>query len=221
MLKKALFLSAVVATGASAQEGSLRLSINLPSYQLEVWDGEEKIRSYTATIGSPSFPTPTGGFQISRIEWNPSWNPPPSPWAQGKKPIPPGPANPMGRAKLQFDTYLYVHGTNKDEELGGAHSHGCIRLSNADALDLARLVATRTGAASEEEIAALENSSRRTRSVRLPESVPIRIRYGLQEEVDGQIVELEDPYKKRERGGVEVSAAPPTDAGAVLATPAL
>jgi murein L,D-transpeptidase YcbB/YkuD len=104
----------------------------------------------------------------------------------------------MGRVKLQFDDYLYVHGTSKESQLGGAHSHGCIRLSNADALDLARLVATHTGALSGDEIDALERSSRRTRSVRLPEPIPIRIRYGLQDEVGGEVVNFEDPYRWRE-----------------------
>jgi len=198
MLKKAMLASMFLAGPAAAADGPLRLIINLPSYQLEVWEGEEKIRSYTVTIGAPNFPTPTGGFQITRIEWNPSWTPPPSPWARGEKKAPPGPNNPMGRVKLQFDDYLYVHGTSKESQLGGAHSHGCIRLSNADALDLARLVATHTGALSGDEIDALERSSRRTRSVRLPEPIPIRIRYGLQDEVGGEVVNFEDPYRWRE-----------------------
>jgi murein L,D-transpeptidase YcbB/YkuD len=198
MFKKALMVSIFLAGPAAVAAEPLRLSLNLPSYQLEVWEGEEKIRSYTVTIGAPDFPTPTGGFSITRIEWNPSWTPPPSPWARGAKKAPPGPNNPMGRAKLQFDDYLYVHGTVKEDELGGAHSHGCIRMSNADILDLARLVATHEGVLTAEEIDALENSSRRTRSVRLPEPIPIRIRYGLEEEVGGDIVELEDPYGWRE-----------------------
>ena len=214
MLKRALLASLVLAAPAAADDGPLRLIINLPSYQLEVWDGDEKIRSYTATIGAPDFPTPTGGFQITRIEWNPSWTPPPSPWARGEKKAPPGPNNPMGRVKMQFDDYLYVHGTSKEGELGGAHSHGCIRLSNADALDLARLIATRTGALTDGEIAALEASPRRTRSVRLPSPVPIRIRYGLNEEVSGELVDFEDPYGWRE-------SARPVSAGAALATSAL
>ena len=113
MIRNALLLALLVAAPAAADDGPLRLTINLPSYQLEVWHGEEKIRSYTATIGTPEFPTPTGTFQITRIEWNPSWTPPPSRWARGKKKAAPGPNNPMGRVKMQFDDYLYVHGTSK------------------------------------------------------------------------------------------------------------
>jgi murein L,D-transpeptidase YcbB/YkuD len=192
MIRKALLLSMLVAGRAAADDGSLRLNVNLSSYELEVWEGEEKIRSYTATIGTSEFPTPTGGFQITRIEWNPRWTPPPSPWARGKEEAPPGPNNPMGRVKMQFDHYLYVHGTSQVGRLGSAASHGCVRLSNADALDLARLLASRTGAISSAEIDRLEGSSRRTYSVWLPTPVPVRIRYGAGDEGG------DDPYGWRE-----------------------
>src|SRR5688500_15808602 len=101
MFGKALLFSALVAGGVAAQEpsgtapaSSLRLTLNLPSYQLEVWDGDEKIRSYWVTIGSPEYQTPVGTFSITRVEWNPAWTPPPSKWARGKSRIAPGPGNP-------------------------------------------------------------------------------------------------------------------------------
>src|SRR4051812_29405993 len=64
---------------------SLHLLLNLPSYRLEVWDGSDKIESYPVTIGMNKYQTPTGSFRISRIEWNPGWTPPDSPWAEGKE----------------------------------------------------------------------------------------------------------------------------------------
>lgn len=195
MLGKTLFfLLATTPAAFGARTDSLVLTLNLPSYELEVWDGGERIRSYPVTIGDRDYPTPTGGFQITRIEWNPRWVPPPSPWAKGEKEKEPGKGNPMGRVKLQFDDYLYIHGTWSTKQIGGAYSHGCVRLRNEDALDLARLLATRMGALPQKEIAALERNSRRTRSVRLPEPVPLRIRYGLTEEKDGELIEHEDPY---------------------------
>src|SRR4051794_12185535 len=101
LLGKALMLSALVgvaqAPRASAEPSdSLHLTLNLPSYRLEVWDGSEKIRSYPVTIGMKKYQTPTGSFQISRIEWNPGWVPPDSPWADGKTEAGPGRDSPMG-----------------------------------------------------------------------------------------------------------------------------
>ena len=34
------------------------------------------------------------------------------------------------------DRYIYIHGTNAEHLLGTAASHGCVRLSNADVIDL-------------------------------------------------------------------------------------
>jgi murein L,D-transpeptidase YcbB/YkuD len=205
------------ATAASAApaDDSLHMTLNQPSYTLEVWDGSEQIRSYPVTIGMRDFQTPTGSFQISRVEWNPGWTPPDSKWAEGKKKAGPGPDSPMGRVKMQFDDYLYVHGTWLPKQIGGPHSHGCVRLRNKDALDLARLLATRAGVLTSAEITALEKNSRRTRSVRLPDPVPIRIRYDLTELVDGEVRTLKDPYHWASSTGTPVEATqanPATDA---------
>src|SRR5690606_13175019 len=131
--------------GPAPDPDGLHLRINLPEHKLEVVEGGEVVRSYRATIGSPRYPTPTGSFAITRIEWNPWWVPPASKWAAGKKRTPPGPRNPMGRVKMQFDRLLYVHGTSNEAQLGEPASHGCIRLANQDALELARFLAERAG----------------------------------------------------------------------------
>ena len=34
------------------------------------------------------------------------------------------------------DRYIYIHGTNHEEAIGTAASHGCIRMRNADVIDL-------------------------------------------------------------------------------------
>lgn len=38
------------------------------------------------------------------------------------------------------DRYIYIHGTNHEERLGEACSHGCVRMSNADVAHLFDLV---------------------------------------------------------------------------------
>jgi lipoprotein-anchoring transpeptidase ErfK/SrfK len=48
-----------------------------------------------------------------------------------------GADNPMGaRALYLGDTMFRIHGTNEPWRLGDAISHGCIRLSNDDIVDL-------------------------------------------------------------------------------------
>ncbi|HUP50706.1 MAG TPA: L,D-transpeptidase [Thermoanaerobaculia bacterium] len=46
------------------------------------------VARYEVAVGSPRHPTPQGEFSIDRIIWNPSWNPPDSPWARGARPKP-------------------------------------------------------------------------------------------------------------------------------------
>ena len=35
-----------------------------------------------------------------------------------------------------YDRYIYIHGTNHESDLGSPASQGCIRMSNADVIDL-------------------------------------------------------------------------------------
>lgn len=62
-------------------------------------------------------------------------------WARipGRTPTYPGgsPQNPMGAAAMGLDRGNYaVHGTNDPSSIGGYVSHGCIRMHNADIMDL-------------------------------------------------------------------------------------
>ena len=51
--------------------------------------------------------------------------------------IPPGPRNPMGARALTLAGGEYaIHGTNVPGSIGGFVSYGCIRMFNADVLDL-------------------------------------------------------------------------------------
>lgn len=44
-----------------------------------------------------------------------------------------------------FARYIYIHGTNQEHLLGTPASHGCIRLANADVIDLFNLVKKHRG----------------------------------------------------------------------------
>jgi lipoprotein-anchoring transpeptidase ErfK/SrfK len=39
-----------------------------------------------------------------------------------------------------FDRYIYIHGTNQEELIGRPASHGCVRMRNADMVDIYELV---------------------------------------------------------------------------------
>jgi len=117
--------------------------VDLGKQRLFLVKGKTVLRKYAISSGRPQYPTPTGSYRISAILRNAWWNPPSSSWAKGKKPVPPGPNNPMGPVKMRLGaTNIFIHGIPAKEEakLGSPASHGCIRLASRNALQLASLV---------------------------------------------------------------------------------
>jgi murein L,D-transpeptidase YcbB/YkuD len=134
----AIVVLALPARTAAAQ--TLHIAVNLPAYTLDVLRGDTLVRSFRVAIGLRSDPTPIGNFAITEVTWNPWWRPPHSEWARKDTVMPPGPANPMGQVKLLIGGLYYVHGTPLDASIGHAASHGCMRMHQADAVELASLI---------------------------------------------------------------------------------
>ena len=173
-----LALMLVPAGVASAQEGELRLDLNIPENRLRVYEGDRLLRTYPVSVGLPGHDTPTGSFKISRAEWNPWWRPPEREWARGEVDTPPGPNNPMGRVKLFFLPLYFIHGTPDQQNIGQAASHGCVRMLNSDVVALARLIHQRAAPqVTSAQIDRILANGRTTRVVPFSDSVALRIRY--------------------------------------------
>jgi murein L,D-transpeptidase YcbB/YkuD len=172
----------------------LRIVVNLPAYRLDAFAGDTLVATMAVAVGMPRFPTPRGEFEITSIDWNPRWVPPASPWAAKEKPMEPGPANPMGRVKLNFRPLYFLHGTPAEQSIGSAASHGCIRLHNEDAVALALLV-QRFGAPrladSASEAMARDSGSR---TVTLDVPAALSLRYDLVEATSDSVHVYPDIY---------------------------
>ena len=103
--------------------------IRRTSNLLTLYDGMKLVRRFAVATGQTVYPTPLGRFQIV-VKWkNPWWYPPASPWAQGEKPVPPGPGNPLGTRWMGLSAPgVGIHGTPEDGSIGYSLSHGCIRM---------------------------------------------------------------------------------------------
>jgi len=125
----------------------LRLEVSLSSRELKVIEDGQVARTYGVAVGRPGHATPKGSFKTGTIDWNPAWTPPDADWARNKKPQPPGaPSNPMQGVKIYFRApAYYIHGTNNPNSIGEAASHGCIRMTEDDAMSLARLIESAGG----------------------------------------------------------------------------
>jgi len=118
---------------------------------VEALDGAEKILAlYPATMGSKHDPLPAGDWKITeithypRFKYNPNlfWD------SEDKNPraiLSPGPKNPVGVAWIGISKEHYgIHGTPNPAGIGVSESHGCIRLTNWDTLELSKIVSVGT-----------------------------------------------------------------------------
>ena len=101
---------------------------------------------YAATIGSEHDPLPLGEWKINGVAREPKFHYNPELFwdakkSAGKQTLPPGPNNPVGLAWIDLSKDHYgIHGTPEPGKVGHANSHGCIRLTNWDVLELAAIV---------------------------------------------------------------------------------
>lgn len=184
---------------ASAQ-APMEIVVNIAAGRLDVLQGGERVKSYPVSVGLPAFATPSGSAEIRRMVWNPTWTPPPdAEWARDEKPAGPGWGNPMGRVKMHLFEDYYIHGTPRSNErrLGRPASHGCIRMRNADVMELARLVLAADGTpVSESTLRGLIDHPARTRELALRGRVRVRIEYRLAEVDDYHVTLHPDVYRR-------------------------
>lgn len=221
-----LLLAAGTAAAQDADAG-LRIDLNIPTLRLEIFEGDRLRKTYPVAVGQLGHDTPTGTFRISRAEWNPSWRPPQREWTRGKSYTPPGPDNPMGRVKMFFSPLYYIHGTPDEESLGTPASHGCVRMLNEDAVELATLLheeASPTIPA--EQIDRILAQSRTTRVSRLQDSVTLVVRYqpvvveaeelAVYPDIYRRGIHTEAVYQALLAGGYDVSEVTPREVSALL-----
>jgi len=199
----AALVAAPAGTPASAQAkpaptgSELRLVVNIPAGRLHVYEGDRLTRTYPVSVGTRGHRTPAGRYSIGRVVWNPWWHPPEAEWARKRKVTPPGPGNPMGRTKIHLTEDYYIHGTPSSNEgrLGSPASHGCIRMRNADVMELARLVHRYDGQGiTSAEVEKLAASPRATREVGLTGRVVAEIVYEVAEVRNGKLRVHPDVY---------------------------
>lgn len=196
--------------------------VNIPSGRLQLVQGDSVVESYPVSVGSARYATPVGSYLLATVIWNPWWNPPPeSEWARNRERTPPGPGNPMGRVKLHMDELIYIHGTTSEGRLGAPASHGCIRMSNRDVVDLARRLARITDpGVTEAELEARSRPGRTERHTVMPRSVRMRVTYELAQLRGDALHVYPDVYgrggftaqvqREMARGGLDTAQVPST-----------
>jgi hypothetical protein len=115
---------------------------------VELHRGGTMVRSWPVAVGTGGSPTPTGTFTVGAKRFEPTWNNPAlDRWGKDMPArIGPGPDNPLGLRALNWnrpgggDTLIRFHGTPNEASIGTASSNGCVRMFNADVIELYDLV---------------------------------------------------------------------------------
>ena len=124
--------------------------------KIEVLKGDRRVRAlaedgtllatYPASIGSDEKPAPSGTLKVVGVARNPDYTYDPEYKFKGVKAkekftLKPGPNNPVGTVWIDLSEDSYgIHGTPEPDKVGKTASHGCVRLTNWDAEDLAFMV---------------------------------------------------------------------------------
>ncbi|WP_139315229.1 L,D-transpeptidase family protein [Mongoliimonas terrestris] len=138
----------VAAPGRPARTKVAHVVADKRSKQVVGYDAEGRIVvAYPATIGSASLPSPIGRHVVEGVAINPDyWYRPDVNFVQGNNRkalrLPPGPNGPVGSVWIDLSAPTYgIHGTPNPDAIDKGFSHGCVRLTNWDADELAHLVA--------------------------------------------------------------------------------
>lgn len=105
--------------------------INLPERGVYFFRDGKYRGFYPVSIGDEvlrkgRFWTRTGTYSIAEKQKNPTWYPPA--WAADRRPVGPGPKNPLGDRWIGLSLERTgIHGTNDPYNVGNSVTHGCMR----------------------------------------------------------------------------------------------
>lgn len=144
--------AAAPATAApTAKPPVVTVTVSKGASSATVKDASGKTIFYApVTSGSSHDPLPIGKWAVTAIVRNPTFNYNPDLFwdaepGDTKAKIPAGPNGPVGVVWIDITKPHYgIHGTPEPRTIGHTQSHGCVRLTNWDAMRLAALVSKGT-----------------------------------------------------------------------------
>ncbi|HEV2079551.1 MAG TPA: L,D-transpeptidase [Allosphingosinicella sp.] len=126
-----------------------RIEVDKKASAVRAYASDGKLlATYPATVGSSTFPSPSGKMQVKAVAPAPKYyfSPEGRKWGPDKKlTIAAGPNNPVGSTWIDLSKEGYgIHGSPDPKLIGKTASHGCVRLANWDAAELGKAVSQGT-----------------------------------------------------------------------------
>lgn len=174
-------------TALVSGDADIKITVNVPSFQLTLWQNGKEVKTYPIGIGTEDFPIVIGLREASQIVWNPDWIPPSSSWIAESSKVKAGeiikasdPRNPLGKVKIPLGGGYLIHQAKGVGDLGNLVSHGCVRVLQSDLYDLSeKIVAARSLPVSQEQIRLAKNT-KTTLVTELDPALPVEITYDTQ-----------------------------------------
>ena len=125
-----------------------RIEVDKSDEAVRAFDASGKLVAYyPATVGSTERPAPSGMYKVVAVAPHPVYFYDPKrltftpQGAKGKLKIQAGPNNPVGETWIALNIPTYgIHGAPDPSAIGKRQSHGCVRLTNWDAVELGKAV---------------------------------------------------------------------------------
>ena len=128
----------ITTAGLASAYGTI-VTIDRANFKLRLFKRLKLSKTYRVAVGLPGYPTPTGRFTIANKAVNPAWTAPNAPWAgaYANETVPGGSAeNPLKARWMGIVNGVGIHGTGAPGSIGTPASHGCIRMTVPDVIDL-------------------------------------------------------------------------------------
>jgi lipoprotein-anchoring transpeptidase ErfK/SrfK len=189
----------------NASPNDTRIVVNAPAYRMDLFENGKLIKTYRIGIGYPEFPLPVGERTANTIIFNPTWIPPDEPWVEspssqvkvGQEVAAGSELNPLGLVKIPIGLPSLIHGGKAPSQLGGFASHGCVGLTNAQAIDFSRRLAALGGVEiTNQQIAKFQKNRSQTKNITLQSPVLVELRYETIVVQDGKLHIYRDVYER-------------------------
>jgi len=189
-------------TDLQTGHGDIRITVNIPAFQLTLWQGGKEVKTYQIGVGRKDFPLPSGLWRATQIVFNPDWVPPDSSWVEDHDVVPgerveaDDPRNPLGKIKIPLGKGILIHQASRPSDLGHLVSHGCVRLLLNDLYDLTdKIIAARSLDVSKQQIEHAKSSKDRL-VIKLDAPLIVDISYDTQVVEGGNLHLYPDVYNK-------------------------
>lgn len=184
-----------------ANKPDIKITLNVPTFQMTLWQNGKEIKTYPIGIGIKNFPTPVGLLKARLIIWNPAWIPTNSKWVKPSlrgKVIPPTDSrNPLGKVKIPLGYSYLIHQAKGRQDLGNLVSHGCVRVLKSDLYDLAeKIIAAQNLEFSADKISKAKNT-KKTFVVKLSQPLQVEITYDTLVVKNGKLHIYPDVYSHK------------------------